>query len=125
MSLSSTVPFAALPRLQPRAPRLVDISRALTLALLAGCASDPCASLCAELARELDTCHDVWGTTWEDLSAPSRAAWRADCQDDWAIVRADMEPRQVSAAEDACATTSDSLSEPSCEALRGVYLLRD
>ncbi len=93
--------------------------------VLAGCSSDPCASLCVELAREVDACHAAWGTTWDDLGASTRAAWRATCQDDWAIVRADMEPRQVSAAEDACATTSDALAEQGCDELRAVYVLGD
>ncbi len=121
MSLTSAVRNAA-----PLLPSLgLPVLVGCAAGLLAGCSSDPCASLCVELAREVDACQASWGTTWDDLGAPTRAAWRSSCQEDWAIVRADMEPRQVSAAEEACATTSDALGEQGCDELRAVYVLGD
>jgi hypothetical protein len=92
------------------------------LAPVSGC-GDPCQDLCVTVARELDACMPDWGLTWEDLGAESRAAWRLDCQDDWARARATLEARQVPAAESTCEDADADLVGYTCDDLRAMYVL--
>lgn len=96
----------------------------LGLALLntLGCAADPCNTLCASVARRLDTCRAEWSATWEDLGATSRADLRQTCQSEWDITRGEIPTRQIPQAEDACEAATDDLSGASCDELRVLYL---
>lgn len=94
----------------------------LFLLLAFGCNADPCKTLCADVARELDGCRGEWGATWEDLGAVSRADLRQTCQDEWEITRGEIPTRQIPNAEDACDAATDDLAGASCDELRALYL---
>ncbi len=85
-----------------------------TLLLATGCVTDPCRSLCVDVAASVDGCIAEWGVTWPDIGATTRRAWRVECQDAWATTRAGMEVRQIPAAEGACADASRALESATC-----------
>ena len=92
-----------------------------------GACSDPCTTLCETLALELDTCQTEWGLTWEAFGADSRVDWRTRCENDWDGVRADLEAREVPAAEDQCQDAAADLNALSpegdrCDVLRALYV---
>ncbi|MFN7142716.1 MAG: hypothetical protein ACK4YP_03000 [Myxococcota bacterium] len=93
---------------------------------LMGCADDPCNALCVDVALALDECRPEWGLTWEALGAESRVDWRTRCQNDWDVVRADLETREVPAAEDQCIDAAADLAnlgdDTSCDVLRALYV---
>ena len=95
---------------------------------LAGCASDPCATLCVDVAFRLDECLPEWGLTWEELGAESRPDWRTRCQNEWDAVRSGLEAREIPASEDQCADAGADLSglqagaDGACDELRALYL---
>lgn len=64
-----------------------------------------------------------WTATWEDLGADSQSEFRDQCENDWARTRADLEPREVRLAVEACEEASDMLLEmQGCDELRALYL---
>jgi hypothetical protein len=89
---------------------------------LSACGSDPCRTLCVDLAVELDACVTEWGTGWEELGADSRREWRTACQADWDAQRSTLEAREVPAAESACDDAALELADVGCDELRALYL---
>jgi len=100
--------------------------RAVPLALaapwLAGCGADDCETLCTRAAMSVSLCLEAWSATWQDLGADGQKDWRVRCQDDWASTRADLEPREVQLAVDACSDTLSALDDLTCDELRALYL---
>jgi hypothetical protein len=90
--------------------------------LSAGCADDPCRTLCTEVAEAIDECRPEWGVTWEELGATRKAGWRNACQTAWDTSRAELEAREVTASEDQCTDGSEELADLDCDALRALYL---
>ena len=94
--------------------------------LQAACGGDPCRQLCVSTAARLDGCLDEWGVTWEELDASSRSNWRSGCQAEWEDVRADLEARELSPAEDQCTDADEDLAAltdaEACDTLRVLYL---
>lgn len=94
----------------------------LFLMFALACSTDPCTSLCANVAKRLDGCRGEWGATWEDLGAVSRADLRQTCQDEWDITRGEIPTRQIPEAQDACDAATSDLANASCDELRALYL---
>ncbi|MBN1336408.1 MAG: hypothetical protein JXB39_10645 [Deltaproteobacteria bacterium] len=87
-----------------------------------GCGADDCETLCARLASSLDGCLEDWSATWQDLGADGQRDWRQSCQEDWSVTRADLEPREVQLAVEACSDTLSQLADTTCDELRALYL---
>ncbi len=114
------------PRVGGSTPSLATFLLCVVSAL-SGCSDDPCAQLCLDLVEQLDECRPEWGLTWEAFGAESRADWRTRCQNDWDTVRADLEAREVPAAEDQCLDASADLvalqdGDTTCDVLRALYV---
>jgi len=93
------------------------------LALCAGCGTDDCDTLCTRTASRLATCLESWSASWEDLGASNRSTFRRQCENDWAMTRADLEPREVRMAVEGCEDALDVLAElEGCDELRALYL---
>jgi hypothetical protein len=90
-----------------------------------GCSDDPCVTLCTDVAFRLEECSPGWGVTWEAFGAETRADWRLRCVSEWDTVRADLEAREVPAAEDQCTDAAGDLAAlgaSECDVLRALYL---
>ena len=100
------------------------------LALGVGCAPDPCEDLCSTMQSELATCLAVWPVGWEELDATGSRRFQTQCKNRWAVVRADLEPRELQDALDQCSETQDAIdalaaSEDTgalCDELRALYV---
>ena len=100
------------------------------LGMSPGCADDRCRALCADLSSQLGQCLPEWGADWEALGAASQSGWRVRCEDDWDVVRSDLEVREVPAAQDQCEAGLVELAElrtkengaDTCDVLRALYL---
>ena len=98
------------------------------LALLSvACQNDACEQLCIELAQRLDGCIEQWPTDWGEFDARGRADFRRTCQQEWAEVRVDLEPRELDDGLDQCSDTSIALNrlrrdQESCDQMRSLYL---
>ncbi len=109
-------------------PPWATILRLLLLAAccgvgLAACGADACETLCFRTTQRLARCLDGWSATWEDLGADNQREFREECENDWARTRADLEPREVNLAVDACDEAVDMLIEmQGCDELRALYL---
>ncbi len=101
-------------------PRSLLIAAALPW--ISACGADDCETLCSRAAGRVDRCLEGWSVTWADLGAESRSDWRVRCQDDWAATRADLEPREVQLAVEACGDTLSVLPDLTCADLEAVYL---
>ena len=114
------------PRVGGSIPSLATIPRwgaaGLLAALLAGCGTDSCAALCTSVASRIDACRAEWGASWEDFGANSRREMRVDCQDEWDATRADLEAREIPAADDQCDDAQAELDSLGCDELRALYL---
>jgi hypothetical protein len=90
---------------------------------LTGCGADACETLCIRTTTRLAQCLEQWSASWEDLGADDRVGFREQCENDWARTRADLEPREVNLAVDACDEGVDLLLETQgCDELRALYL---
>ena len=94
----------------------------VALPWVAACGADDCETLCSRAASRLTLCLADWSATWQDLGADSQRDWRVGCEDDWSATRADLEPREVQLAVDACSDTLTALSDMECDELRALYL---
>jgi hypothetical protein len=92
------------------------------LPLAPACGADDCETLCSRAAGRVALCLEDWSAAWQDLGADSQRDWRVRCEDDWSATRADLEPREVQLAVDACSDTLSALTEMSCDELRALYL---
>ena len=115
------------PRVGGSIPSLATIARLLLFTLLGACSADDCERLCGQLAQRFDDCVDEWPTGWEELDARSEASFRTACQNRWAGVRADLEPRELNDALAQCDDSDAALSRMSrssttCDQLRALYL---
>ena len=89
----------------------------------AGCGADDCESLCVRTTARLALCLDQWSASWEDLGASSQRSFRRQCENDWAMTRADLEPREVRLALEACDDGVEMLIDmEGCDELRALYL---
>ena len=87
------------------------------------CGADACETSCYRVTLRLSRCLGQWTATWEDLGADSQSEFRDQCENDWARTRADLEPREVRLAVEACEEASDMLLEmQGCDELRALYL---
>ena len=92
-------------------------------AFAAGCGADACETLCVRTTQRLAGCLDPWSASWEDLGADDRGSFRDQCENDWAQTRADLEPRELRLAIEACDDTVAMLQEiDGCDELRALYL---
>ncbi len=73
-------------------------------------------------AREVARCIDGWNAEWEDLGASSRTDFRAQCDEDWRSLRAELEAREVRRAKEQCELAVDEAATLSCDAWRAMYL---
>ncbi len=109
-------------------PPWATILRTIVLAALcapgvSACGADACETLCIRTSQRLSRCLDQWSATWEDLGADDQAGFREQCENDWARTRADLEPREVRLAVEACEEAVDLLIETQgCDELRVLYL---
>ncbi|MFZ5475977.1 MAG: hypothetical protein ACOZNI_04320 [Myxococcota bacterium] len=87
-----------------------------------GCGGDPCRDLCADVAGRIEECRGEWGASWEDFGADSRRAFRTDCQNEWDETRAELEAREVPAADEQCEDAVTTLAAMSCDEVRALYL---
>ncbi len=111
---SSSLPWATILHL------FVSVA---SCAVVVGCGADACETLCYRTTLRLANCMDQWSATWEDLGAGGRGEFRDQCENDWGRTRADLEPREVQLAVDACDEAVDLLLEtPGCDELRALYL---
>ena len=106
----------------PRVGGSIPSLATFLLLVVSGCGTDPCRGLCLDVALALDECREGWGTTWEDLGAASRRDFRTTCQEDWDATRADLEARQLPAAEEECSAGKAELATMTCDDLRALYL---
>ncbi len=91
--------------------------------MLTGCGADACETLCIRTTARLAQCLEQWSASWEDLGADGRVGFREQCENNWARTRADLEPREVNLAVDACDEAVDLLLETQgCDELRALYL---
>ena len=112
---SSSLPWATIIR-----PLLLAV---LCAGCLCACGADACETLCYRTTLRLSRCLDQWSASWEDLGADSQPEFRKQCENDWAQTRADLEPREVNLAVDACDEAVDMLLEvEGCDELRALYL---
>ena len=82
------------------------------------------------MRTELKTCLDVWPVGWEELDATGARRFETQCQNRWAVVRADLEPRELQDALDQCEETQDAIDalaasdEPGalCDEVRALYV---
>ena len=90
---------------------------------VAACGADACETLCYRSTLRLSRCLGQWSATWEDLGADSQSEFRDQCENDWARTRADLEPREVRLAVEACEEAADMLLDiQGCDELRALYL---
>ena len=91
------------------------------------CQPDACERLCAEVAGRLDECLDQWPVGWEEFDVQGARAFQTGCEQQWAQVRSDLEPREFDDAGDQCSEGIDALQRmrvdaSSCSELRAMYL---
>ncbi len=108
------------PRVGGSIPSLATLL--VCIVLLTGCSPDPCDELCIDVADEISPCLPSWGVGWEELGAEGARAWRTECQAGWDAARADLEARELPAAEDQCTDAQAALGELDCATLRVLYL---
>ncbi len=116
------------PRVGGSTPSLATLLLCVVSALW-GCSDDACVALCTNTARDLEQCRQAWGVSWETLGAESQADWSAGCQNEWDGVRADLEAREVPAADDQCSDAQSDINavgdgslETRCDVLRALYV---
>jgi hypothetical protein len=117
------------PRVGGSIPSLATFFSLLVCTLL-GCSSqDDCEELCTRTANRLSTCIAGWPTVWDDFGATGRRSYINGCQNRWAEVRIDLEPRELDDALDQCQESLDALDQmkddgETCADLRALFLLR-
>jgi hypothetical protein len=102
--------------------RLHPLALAAAVPWISACGADDCETLCVRAAKRVDVCLESWGAVWQDLGSESQRDWRIQCEDDWAATRADLEPREVQLAVDACSDTLPALARMTCDDLESLYL---
>jgi len=105
--------------------------RALLVVIgLAGCQTDHCDQLCEVMRSRLGECLAEWPVDWEEVDARGAARFESQCQNRWAVVRADLEPRELQDALDQCQEASDAITalaaedtgDELCDELRALYV---
>ncbi len=112
------------------ATRWMRLGAAALLVLLAsGCQTDHCEQLCDVMRTRMNQCLGSWPVDWEELDARGATRFESQCSNRWAVVRADLEPRELTDALDQCEETIDALAELSvetgdvlCDDLRALYV---
>ena len=84
------------------------------------------------MRTELATCLADWPVGWEELDSTGARSFQVQCKNRWAVVRADLEPRELQDALDQCEETQDALdalaaeatdsADPVCDELRALYV---
>ncbi len=93
----------------------------MMLLLALGCAND-CEQACNDVGRRLKRCLAGWSADWEDLGAQDQSDFQDQCVAAWDEAVSDMEPRELDAALDECASAVQQLRDTSCDELRALYL---
>ena len=114
------------PRVGGSIPSLATL---LLLALCSGCAPDACEALCDQMRTDLATCMTDWPVGWEEMDASGPQDFKTQCRNRWAVVRSELEPRELQDALDQCSETETQLQSLTadtggvgCDTLRALYI---
>ena len=94
-------------------------------AFLAGCATDPCESLCTDVSNSLNQCLKDWPTNWTEFDYSSAGNYRSNCESRWFANRSGLESRELDDAYEQCeesAALLDKMGADDCNYLRAIYL---
>ncbi len=120
------------PRVGGSIPSLATLTGLFVMALGllgSGCQTDHCEQLCGVMRARMSECLDTWPVGWEEVDARGPARFESQCTNRWAVVRADLEPRELTDALDQCEETIDALTalqadtgDALCDELRALYV---
>ncbi len=92
--------------------------------LFGSACGDECEQACNTVTTELRNCmrDEDWSTTWEDLGADGRAAFRQQCELTWQQNSIDLESRELQQALESCAAINADAGDLTCEEWRALYV---
>lgn len=95
--------------------------------VLVACQGDACEQLCQVTTDAMRVCMPQWPAEWDDLDAAGPQDFERTCDNRWAEVRNDLEPRELEDALDQCGESELSIRDQmtagdGCDLLRALYI---